>query len=420
MGTMLSLLGNARLLGLSLVPLEGEYDQLSSLPGPSLVAMREGDREVFIVLLGLVEGGARTIDPVDGAEQTLCREEFVERWTGDVVVVMPDPEGRRRLERELEARRRRWPHAVFVGSIALAVATAAASLAAAHSGLEAWHLAPVATAGAFVASSWLVLFGASCKVCSRGKIVSGRLPLEWAGVLAYGLLLPALFAISRDDWFVTITCLAAGGHLSLLGLLWRHRVTCKACLVAGSLVIASAVLLVAIAPPPARTGLTAAGLGLLSMLAVIRLRIVQITRRSMALGWASAAAVDRPPPGTARFVVLKHHGCGACALFESALRPALIERFGDSLSFEESFSEAALVTPLIAGVGHDLRIVAMGLGPDGGEYERLETISRALLGRVPAGDLDGLADVSARSSHEPPLGGDDAITFDPAVRVTGK
>ena len=396
MATMLSLLGNARRLGLAPTPLEGEYEQLPSVPLPALVPLREGGQERFVVLAEVGRTGVRIVDPCTGP-QWLPEPAFVERWSGDVVVVEDDPVGRRGVEAELAALARPWRRLAFLGASAAVVGATAAAATLADAPV-ARLLAAGGLAGGFVGSVWLATFGAACKVCSKGKLLSGGLPLEWVGMLAYGGLAPLVAGWDRTELLAPLLGLAAGGHLVLMDLLRRHRVACKACLTVGALVIAAAMLVATAVAPSATSTVAAVLVGVLGMLVTLGLAVRRIVRRSSKLGWATAAEMAVPPPGTAQLVVYKRRGCGACVLFETALRPALVDELGEALRIEECYRDEPLLTPLIVGVGSGLELVALGLGRDGAEHERLRTIASVLAGRSSPAALEHVDDVLVRPS----------------------
>lgn len=390
MTTMLSLLGHATKLGLSPTPLEGEYEQLPGVPWPAVVSLREGDREIFVIATAVDDAGVDIIDPYRGAGR-IDRDDFIACWTGDVVVLAADEQALRTVAQQLRELTRWWP------KLLLWAATACVSVAAVYTtGLDAplpRLVLALGLAGAFAGSLWLLLFGASCKVCSRGKVISGGLPLEWVGTIAYGAL--ALCAGSGHAALVPLVGFAAGGHVVLMALLQRHGVACKACIAVGSLVVLSAASLATPDPSVLVHELSAAVVGAAALWGAVKIGVGRVSRRSLARGYRMLREQPATGATTATLSVVKRHGCGACVLFETALRPALQDEFGDALRFCETYEDGPmLATPLLAGVGQRVRIVALGLGPQGTEYERLRTIAAALLGQTDPRALAQLDDVT--------------------------
>jgi hypothetical protein len=133
---------------------------------------------------------------------------------------------------------------------------------------------------------------------------------------------------------------AAGIHVYLAGLLFRSRVLCLACFGAAAAVLAAATLSALATPSGSTVWDAAAGAcGLLAAALVVpwARKLFDLQRRDGAYRLAARVFAQAPaaPPGHAHLIVYKRAGCAFCAFYETVLRRALTEEFGDAVSIEE-------------------------------------------------------------------------------------
>jgi ATP-binding cassette subfamily B protein len=94
---LLGLVKAAEKLGFSGRAVKGPYEALPEVPLPAIVHVKtEQGLGHFIVLYRVRKRSVVVADPARGVE-TLSREEFCKRWSGYLVVLVPDPNARVRL-----------------------------------------------------------------------------------------------------------------------------------------------------------------------------------------------------------------------------------------------------------------------------------------------------------------------------------
>jgi ATP-binding cassette subfamily B protein len=92
--TLLSLLRAAERLGFAAQGAKGTYEALRDLPLPVIAHVNRGGERHFVVLYRVGKRGAVVADPAGGVER-LSRDEFCKRWTGYLLVLVPDTVPRR-------------------------------------------------------------------------------------------------------------------------------------------------------------------------------------------------------------------------------------------------------------------------------------------------------------------------------------
>ena len=357
------LLSTARSYGFRAMAMEGPYEELPSVTLPAIVVFKENAREHFAVLHQVDENKAFIADPTSGLV-TFSREQFCAHWTGEVVVLTRDPEAEQQVLHELKELRRAGPRLVFglsVGVVALATLVAASGQLpwrASQSPKPSW-LALAALAVGMSSSLWSALLARNCVSCDRASGLVGGLPLAWLGTGLYAMLwagtlnAPGHFAILAGIFA------ALGTHAFLFRLLFKQRVFCLPCLVVGlSAMVAMAASLMATKSSNAQHACLVGAAGMSFGLTWAAVRIAcQVTNRRLTCGAHKLAQSViqegiEVPKGKAHIVVYKRWGCNPCALFESVVRPGLVETFGDALVFEERNAEKHYVrTPLLVMIG---------------------------------------------------------------------
>src|SRR5262249_16239455 len=144
---------------------------------PNIVPFKDGR---FVVVYETAFVFTRIADPLSGVK-VLEREEFVARWTGDCLQLVPG-EGLASARERLTSHRNPWRRIATprVGIFAMGLAAVAALVAANGFAASAWALGLAAAA-----SFWLVLFQAGCAPCNRAHQLAGALPLERVGTVVY-------------------------------------------------------------------------------------------------------------------------------------------------------------------------------------------------------------------------------------------
>jgi hypothetical protein len=338
--------------GFEAVPLTGEFHQLPEVPRPNIVLLRaRGGAVRYAVLFEIDADSALLGDPATGEVRKWAKDEFCKLWTGDAVQVLPHAETLSRARRELDEFRdpvlkvRRslgltppyGKKALFALGAGVVVA-AAAFAAQGVTTLEALTRAALGLCLLFSVGAWL--FAATCKGCSQAANLVGALPLAPLGVFFYG----AVFGLRIFGYSPALTSAglfgAAGIHVYLAGLLLRSRMPCLACFGAAVAVL-SAVTLSALATPSGPTAWDAAAgaCGLLTAALVVprARKLFDLRRRDGAYRLAARVFAQAPaaPPGHARLIVYKRANCSFCAFYETVLRRALAEDFGDAVLIEE-------------------------------------------------------------------------------------
>lgn len=213
---------------------------------------------------------------------------------------------------------------------------------------------------------WHVVSRQQCRGCLQAGGLVGYTnlapPAIWCYVLTLeahtaritGILIPQ--AASASAVGVTLAVLAAAGaHATLLALLFRHRMVCKPCCVAGggAFLAAAGVLLPNMALVPLAVGVVATtALGTWVGTRVLRKRAVQIARNQAKKAERELLAeVGVPVPGTARLVLYSRNGCPACSGFRSQVLAPLKHLFSDSLEVEERTAWKEMTVPTVVVLG---------------------------------------------------------------------
>jgi hypothetical protein len=353
----------SRMCGFESVPLGGGFDDLPEVPRPNIVRWKDGR---FVVLYEIDASSARVADPIDGVA-TLSREEFVARWTGDCLQVVPaDLDGARA---KLAAHRNWLGRLLSPRTLAFAVGVAAIAALVWRGGST---VAAAALGVATLASLWLVLFQAGCAACNRAHQLAGALPLEKLGALFYVALLVA----SRIEPLVACYALAfaVGAHASLVAILVRERVLCPPCL------LTAAAALVAAAASLGGSDALMDGALVVAGAAAAWLAIPFFRRaasdgalaesRRVALEWLKQAGAIAP--GQVRVAVWKRVGCSGCLFYEAVHRAALLQDFEGVVTLDErDAAKLRVPTPLVLVAGA-AAILFLGLGGKEDDYERLQ------------------------------------------------
>src|SRR5262249_42045676 len=88
---LLGLLKAAERLGFSAKGVKGSYDALALAPLPAIAHIKNDEgRGHFVVLHRVQKSGVVVADPGRGVEKQ-SRDEFCQRWTGNLLVLAPEP-----------------------------------------------------------------------------------------------------------------------------------------------------------------------------------------------------------------------------------------------------------------------------------------------------------------------------------------
>lgn len=335
--------------GLEAVPLEGEFADLVEVALPGVVVFRgEGEALDFMVLLEVDAESASIADTLRGEVRRLSRESFTERWTGDVVQISVDARAVAALAAELTALRDPWIRRgrrlgllpfTRTRLLFLAGVVAAGLGVGVPDAADPWLRATVALAASL--SLWLALFGGGCRSCSRAARLVGSLPLAAAGAAAYGGMLAALVLLPGEHlgycgWFLAA---AAGAHLHLVALLLRSGQRCLPCFVVAAAVIRAtiAAMLTFAVSPLFMAIVLIFGYGVTRWIAAIARRFddLELADGATRLALRTLEEPLADTPGRARLIVYKREGCFSCVFYETAVRRALAQEFGEALVLEE-------------------------------------------------------------------------------------
>jgi hypothetical protein len=356
----------ARMLGFEAVAMEGGYEDLPDVVLPLLVQLREAGAERYAVLHAFDATHATVGDPLTGEVSPWARERFCATWTGSVIQVTPIDEERRAFAARLaEARdpvKRAlravgWgpPYGKRVAMLVLWAGVVALALAAPRGsarGAAVTWLVAAACAG----SLWAWLASDSCAACAGASRLAGGVPLAPMGAVLYGALLAFPFACACDGCPAIGGGLAAavGAHAALVATLARSRVACPPCLFVAACAAGALGASMArgdVAPWIAVVAAVAAAAVTWVGLPVARARSERVAR-AVAESLAKTAASEPREPGRARVVVYKRKGCGSCAFFEAAVKPALLAMHGDAMDLvERDLGKAHTYAPLIVVLG---------------------------------------------------------------------
>ena len=216
------------------------------------------------------------------------------------------------------------------------------------------------------ASLWALAGTEACSACLRSASLAGDLNLAAVGTVYYLLLLTAgavwAFRARRQSeptrlpWPIASGILvAAGVHLMLLGLLFRNRILCPACVVtaAGALTACGALLTQdrsylrrAMIVVPLMAALTFGGT-----------RVLRARSQSDFLRQGKIAAYTvfeerrAVPEGNAVLVVYVRPTCHVCADFKRQVLSALGHEFPGQITIEERRAWKGLATPTTVVLG---------------------------------------------------------------------
>ena len=97
---LLGLLHAAEQLGFVAKGVKGPYDALSQVPLPAIAHLKtEEGLGHFVVLYRVKKNVVVVADPAHGI-QTLCRDAFCQRWTGSLLLLVPEQHGVTRRVRQ--------------------------------------------------------------------------------------------------------------------------------------------------------------------------------------------------------------------------------------------------------------------------------------------------------------------------------
>ena len=389
------LLFAARKLGFHAVPLEGEYADLPDVARPNIVVFKgAGQEEIAFRVLYEIDAEAALIGNVEtGAIEQLNKDTFAQLWTGDAVQMLPDEEAFAGLRQHLLAlhdprvqfRRAAGLSPLSISRLLFYPAVAAVILAVCIGALRAqlWSTRFILSAIGLclLLSLWSAVFSKSCRSCEHVARFAGDLPLPALGVAFYLALLVA--ACGAPPTLVNGgLCFASGVHVWLITMLTRARVVCWSC-VAMALTVWSAAALSAFT-----TGgvlwLAAAsafsGFALAWVITSYARQLYQLQARQGAYRLAIQVAQegDAVPTGHVRLVVYKRQDCPLCSFYETAVRPALEEEFGEVVTFEErdvAHEQAAAPLLIISG---SICLSVIGLSTEEGYTTAKRAIEAAL------------------------------------------
>jgi predicted double-glycine peptidase len=351
-------------LGFEATAMEGGYGDLPDVALPLLVALREEGRDRYAVLFAFDDTSATVGDPATGEVKPWTRERFCALWTGSVIQVLPIEDERRALEARLvdlrdgvkrALRAVGWtpPYGPKYAMLAAWVLLAGVAVAAPRtSALDAAWIALITTACAAALWSWLVI----CPKCSRARQLAGDLPLAPAGALLYAALLGCTFAPVPAMAVTLVVGAAVGAHVALVAALFRAKLACTPCLLVAACAFGAGAITLLRDDAHAALYLlaaAAAGAALFASLPAARAREVR-SWRTTAESIAKRVLAEPGAEGGAgvRVVAYKRVGCGACAFFEAAVKPALLATFGDVVTIEErDLGDARTAAPVVIVVG---------------------------------------------------------------------
>jgi predicted double-glycine peptidase len=381
----------ARALGFEATAMEGGYGDLPDVTLPLLVALREGESDRYAVLFAFDDEGATVGDPLTGEVTPWTRERFCALWTGSVVQVLPIEEERRALAARLVELRdgvKRVLRAVgwtrpygpkYAMLAAWVVLVAVVFVAPRANALDAWTVL-VAAACAGSLWSWVVV----CPLCSRARQLAGDLPLAQAGALFYGALLVSAFAPVPAIATTLALGAAVGAHVALVSALARAKLACPPCLFVAACALGAGVLSVSRDNAHAVhfvVAALAAGAALVAALPAARARQARVWRANADALAKGVLAEPRAEGGLpVRVVAYKRAGCGACAFFEAAVKPALLATFDDAITLEErDLANVEAAAPLVVIVGKRTSLF-IGLPDDNASARFIDAVREAIEG----------------------------------------
>jgi hypothetical protein len=396
-----TLLAVAHSMGFEAVPMEGGFENLPEVPVPMLVALRDATGRRYGVLYAVDDATATLADPTSAKVSAVDREAFCAMWTGEVVQIGVNEEGRRALASRLQESRslvNRWARALGWGppywrrGVWLAATVAAIAFARAWPRGTSPFDRAVATslAAACALSLWSWLLSDACVSCAQARGAAGSLPLAPMGTALYGALLVAPPSVLPGAAIGTVLSLALGAHLVLVGRLASDRLRCVACLlVAWSVAVATFASVRGAGTPLAEYVAPAVGaVGAAVMAASLRIARARQARafESVARGLAGRVRVEPRPESPVWVIAFKKKGCSSCAFYDAVVRPGLSGEFGESVAFDErDLGDAKTAAPVLVVLGAS-DSVFVGL-PEGEPYAQIQQAVLAAL--APLGPAEG-------------------------------
>lgn len=384
----------ARRCGFDAIPLEGEIDELPEVPRPLIACCtREDGSAAFTVVYDINEDEVLIGDTAVGRVEPMSLAAFGERWTGDVIQMVPDQKALestrewmnladqplRRLQRALG-----WqpPLAAKIGfsGFALALLTGFV-LVARERGIDLAVAQSACIVFSALASGWLAFFSGACPSCLRAAVQFGTMPLAQLGLAFYSAVL-ALDLSTRSPLTVTgLLMTAAGAHLYLIFLLARGKVRCLGCVCVGLSVFTATGLAFLQTYPASLLLLPMAGAGLamtwLTQHWASRLHATE--SRQSAIQLAASLQKEGPTePRSARVTAYTRAGCPRCLFFDAVWRPAMLAEFGDRVQVEKRPLGRAKATPPVIVVQGSVTAVLTELPTDRG-YDLLSAAVQAAL-----------------------------------------
>jgi peptidase C39-like protein len=361
------LLFASRKCGFDAVPLEGDFEHLPEVPRPNIVTFRRpGDQRVdFMVLYEIDQNSAVIGNTTTGVIQQLSKEEFCSKWNGDAVQILPTQSKFNAIQKQLRDLHDPWAtlrraaglmpfHAPRIFFVAAAVAVATLIV-------RGWQdqalLGLIRSAIGFclMLSVWSWTYTGACKSCGQTAAVVGTLPLAQIGSAYYAVLL-ILETSLNERALVNLGLLTASGvHLLLLVLLVQTRLFCLPCLLTATAAFLAASLSVAATGIHGWELLAVVGGFLLAFIVTLqarRLHEPELRARAYKLATRVIAEGVSVADGCARLVVYKRKNCPYCSFYETALRPAIEQDFGETVSIDErEAGKETIPTPLFVVSG---------------------------------------------------------------------
>jgi hypothetical protein len=390
---MFYLLFASRTCGFDVVPLEGDFEHLPEVPRPNIVTLRgiENQNVDFMVLYEIDKDSVVIGNTITGEIEKLSKEDFCSRWDGDALQILPKQSEFNAVQKQLRDLHDPWATLrraaglkPFHATRLLFVVAAATVAALTVRGWSDQGLAGFIQLGIGVClmlSLWSWAFEGACRSCGQTAAAVGTLPLAQIGSAYYAVLL-VLQIFFHERALVNLGLLTASGvHLVLLVLLVQSRLFCKPCILTAAAVFLAASLSAA-ATGIHSGGLLAVTVGFLLAFIVtsqarrlheleLRVRAYKLAARVIAEGMSVA-------DGYARMVVYKRKSCPYCSFFETALRPAIEQEFGEAVSIDErDAGKEKIPTPLFVVLG--TANFLLGELPAGDEYQHLKGCIEAAL-----------------------------------------
>ena len=389
----------AKRLGFEAVPLEGEYHQLPEVTRPNIVVLNDkSGKERYAPLFEIDDKGVVIGDTTTGTIIELHRDDFVRQWSGDCLYVVPETTTFEDVRAQLHDLRNPWkrfrkrmgitppylPKILYSLSLFVIIGLIITAIQGVLServysfcqGITIWSLG-----FAIASSAWGWVFSDSCSSCSRAKVSIGALPLSQIGVGLYSILLIASIIQSPPLLLSIGLGLGLGVHLYLTGLLIKTKTFCIACIVTALAVLLGMIFLIVESIDHVGTWtLMIPAIGAIIAWTTIRFsrNYFQIQQENNQYRLAHTVVQETIPQSstTVRMVVFKRTNCSHCLIYETVLRPAVEQNFGELVAIEERPADnRPLDVPFIVVLGY---INAALSRPS---YESLEMVLKAALNK---------------------------------------